>query len=164
YSSYWAFRRRVCREEPIYGPGGYVLGYKVVGLKNPELMRYELEPIVLSRTRAMLGLPPITHETVWVGMSDRQRRLYRQLRTTGCWLPARRLRRSCGWGRLPATRGCRGSRWPGRRPWRWWTSCASCWKGGTRSWCSPAGAGLWTWSPGTCVGSWGMCALSTTAA
>lgn len=82
YSSYWAFRRRVCREEPIYGPGGYVLGYKVVGLKNPELMRYELEPIVLSRTRAMLGLPPITHETVWVGMSDRQRRLYRQLRKT----------------------------------------------------------------------------------
>jgi len=83
YSSYWRFRKRVCLEEPVYGPGGVVVTDKVVGVKDPELLQAELKPFVLARSKGLLGLPPISHETVWVEMNEEQKRIYAELKAAG---------------------------------------------------------------------------------
>lgn len=86
YSSYWRFRKRVCKEEPVYGPGGVMVTERVTGVKDPQLLQAELRPFVLARSKSLLNLPPISHETIWVEMNRTQHSITQDLELAGAAL------------------------------------------------------------------------------
>jgi len=75
YTSYWRWVERHC--VTARNPWG---GVDILRVRDEDRLREELAPLMLRRTKALLGLPPKTRETVLVGMTPEQGRLYRQMR------------------------------------------------------------------------------------
>jgi SNF2 family DNA or RNA helicase len=77
YSSYWRFFGLYVdyTEDPFYGRR------EIHGVRNEHLLRREIAPIVLRRTKAEVlpYLPPKTYQTVPVGMTPTQRKAYREM-------------------------------------------------------------------------------------
>lgn len=77
YTSYWRFFHMHVRALPL--PFG---GYEVLGARRPKLLRWELSPFTLRRTKRMVfpSLPPITRTPRYLELSRPSRREYDRLR------------------------------------------------------------------------------------
>lgn len=74
YSSFWRFVQKHCH---IYNNR---FGHVVGAVKDEAALQRELEPIILRRDKALLDLPSLSSETIWVGMYAEQQRLYHQMK------------------------------------------------------------------------------------
>jgi SNF2 family DNA or RNA helicase len=78
YSSFWLFFNMHVK----WVPEGVFGGRRVVGARQPKLLKWELAPFVLRRTKAQVfpHLPPITRVAREVELSARGRREYEKLK------------------------------------------------------------------------------------
>ena len=75
FSSYWRFV-----EEHLDWGYNFFGGREIYGIKNPREFTEMLAPIMLRRDKSLLRLPPVTFETLYVELTETQRRIYRDLR------------------------------------------------------------------------------------
>lgn len=76
FTSYWRWVEEHC--QTWRNPWG---GVDILGVKDRHRLSQVLYPYLLRRTKSLLNLPPISHETVSVELTAEQRRVYRELRT-----------------------------------------------------------------------------------
>jgi SNF2 family DNA or RNA helicase len=74
YSSFWAFVDR----HIVTSHNGW--GVQLLGVKDERAFLEEISPVVLRRTKELLGLPPLSYEEVYVPLCPVQGRIYRDLR------------------------------------------------------------------------------------